>query len=110
MFLENPVFGVGVAKGAEIRESESGVFAASHDEITRMLAEHGSLGILGLMILLFTPLILYLENSFNMFLLCFVAFWFLTINHAAMRTAVPAFVYSLSLLNVQLGMNRKEID
>lgn len=110
MFLENPIFGVGVAKGAEIRETESGVFAASHDEITRMLAEHGSLGILGLMILFFTPLILYLENSFNMYLLCFVAFWFLTINHAAMRTAVPAFVYSLSLLNVQLGMNRKVSD
>ena len=67
-----------------------------------MLAEHGSLGALGLLILLFTPLVLYLENKFNMYLLCFVAFWFLTINHAAMRTAVPAFVYSLSLLNVQL--------
>lgn len=110
MFLENPIFGVGVAKGAEIRETESGIFATSHDEITRMLAEHGSLGILGLMILFFTPLILYLENSFNMYLLCFVAFWFLTINHAAMRTAVPAFVYSLALLNVQLGMNRKVSD
>ena len=107
MFLENPIFGVGVAKGAEIRETESGVFAASHDEITRMLAEHGTLGILGLLILFFTPLVLYLENSFNMFLLCFITFWFLTINHAAMRTAIPAFVYSLSLLNVQLGGPKK---
>jgi hypothetical protein len=52
-------------------------------------------------------LVLYLENSFNMFFLCFVAL-VLTINHAAMRTAVPAFVYSLSLLNVQLGLNRKK--
>lgn len=110
MFLENPVFGVGVAKGVEIRESTTGVLVVSHDEITRMLAEHGTLGILGLMILFFTPLILYLENSFNMYLLCFVAFWFLTINHAAMRTAMPAFVYSLALLNVQLGMNRKVSD
>jgi hypothetical protein len=108
MFLENPIFGVGVAKGVEIRESKTGVFVVSHDEITRMLAEHGTLGIFGLLILFFTPLVLYLENSFNMFLLCFVAFWFLTINHAAMRTAVPAFVYSLSLLNVQLGLNRKK--
>lgn len=108
IFLKNPVFGVGVGKGVEIREAETGVFVLSHDEITRMLAEHGSLGILGLLILFFTPLVLYLENKFNMFLLCFVAFWFLTINHAAMRTAVPAFVYSLSLLNVQLGSPRKE--
>ncbi len=109
-FLKNPIFGVGVGKGAEIREDETGVKALSHDEITRMLAEHGTLGIVGLLILFFTPLVLYLENKFNMFLLCFVAFWFLTINHAAMRTAAPAFVYSLSLLNVQLGFPKKRED
>jgi O-antigen ligase len=108
MFLDNPVFGVGVAKGAEVREVETGQFAASHDEITRMLAEHGSLGIIGLLILFITPLVLYLENKFNLFLLCFLAFWFLTINHAAMRTALPAFVYSLSLLNVQGLPDRKK--
>lgn len=105
-FLKNPVFGVGVGKGAEVREDETGIQVLSHDEITRMLAEHGALGIVGLLILFFTPLVLYLENKFNMFLLCFVAFWFLTINHAAMRTAAPAFVYSLSLLNVRLAFNR----
>jgi hypothetical protein len=106
-FLKNPIFGVGVGKGAEVREDETGIKVLSHDEITRMLAEHGSLGIVALLILFFTPLVLYLENKFNMFLLCFVAFWFLTINHAAMRTAAPAFVYSLSLLNVQLGSPRR---
>jgi hypothetical protein len=103
IFFENPIFGVGVGKGVEVRKSKTGMFAASHDEITRMLAEHGSFGIVALSILFFTPLVLYLENKFNMFLLCFVMFWLLTINHAAMRTAAPAFVYSLSLLNVQLG-------
>ena len=103
MFLKNPIFGVGVGKGVELRYEETGVGVLSHDEITRMLAEHGSLGIIGLLILFFTPLFLYVENKFNMFLLCFLAFWFLTINHAAMRTAAPAFVYSLSLLNVYFG-------
>jgi len=107
MFLSNPILGVGVAKGAEIRETDLGYFATSHDEITRMLAEHGSLGILGLLLLILTPLFVFLENSFNMFLLCFLAFWFLTINHAAMRTAAPAFVYALSLLNVQLNLPGK---
>ena len=108
IFLKNPIFGVGVGKGVEIRKLDTPDAALSHDEITRMLAEHGSLGILALLILFFTPLLLYLENKFNMFLLCFVVFWFLTINHAAMRTAAPAFVYSLSLLNVQLGFPRKK--
>jgi hypothetical protein len=108
MFLNNPIFGVGVGKGVEVREVESGTFVLSHDEITRMLAEHGSLGVMGLLILFVTPLALYFENKFNLFLLCFVAFWFLTINHAAMRTAIPAFVYSLSLLNVQLELPKRK--
>jgi len=102
-FLNNPIFGVGVGKGVEVRKAETGDGTLSHDEITRMLAEHGSLGIVALLLLFFTPLFLYVENKFNMFLLCFLAFWFLTINHAAMRTAAPAFVYSLSLLNVYFG-------
>ncbi len=100
VFLDNPIFGVGVGKGVEVRYAKTGDGTLSHDEITRMLAEHGSLGIAGLLILFFTPLFLYIENKFNMYLLCFVAFWFFTINHAAMRTAAPAFVYSLSLINI----------
>jgi hypothetical protein len=65
-----------------------------------MIAEHGSLGILGLIILFLTPLILYIDNKYNIYLLCFLAFWLVTINHAAMRLAAPAFMYSLSLLKV----------
>ena len=102
-FMKNPIFGVGVAKAVELRLEETGDGTLSHDEVTRMLAEHGTPGIIGLLILFFTPLVLYVENKFNMFLLCFVLFWFLTINHAAMRIAASAFVYSLSLLNIDLG-------
>jgi O-antigen ligase len=100
MFLDNPILGVGVGKGVEVRQEDTGNSVASHDEITRMLAEHGSLGAIGLLILFFTPLFLYFDNKFNMYLLCFLAFWFFTINHAAMRIAAPAFVYSLALLHV----------
>jgi hypothetical protein len=108
IFLDNPIFGVGVGKGVEVRLAKTGDGTLSHDEITRMLAEHGTLGIFGLLILFFTPLFLYVENKFNMYLLCFVAFWFFTINHAAMRTAAPAFVYSLSLINVYFGAPPKK--
>lgn len=101
MFLENPFFGVGVAKGTDIRTEKMGYLTASHDEITRMLAEHGSLGILGLMILFFTPIFYFLGNKQNLYLFCFITFWFLTINHAAMRTAAPAFIYALSILKVR---------
>ena len=101
VFLENPFFGVGVAKGFELRREQTGEIVASHDEITRMLAEHGSLGILALLILLITPMILYIDNKQHVYMLSFLFFWLLTINHAAMRTAAPAFIYSLSLLKVR---------
>ena len=103
MFLEHPFFGVGAAKGTEIRSEEMGGLTASHDEITRMLAEHGSLGILGLLILFATPIFLYLDNKQHIYVFCFLAFWFLTINHAAMRTATPSFIYALSLLKVKFN-------
>ena len=101
MFLDNPVFGIGVGKNKEYRLETTGVDAASHNEITRMLAEHGMFGLFGLIILLVTPMALYLNNKQNIFVFSFVVFWILTINHAAMRLAAPAFIYALSLLKVQ---------
>lgn len=100
-FLSNPVFGVGVGKGQEIRQVETGgLIIASHNEITRMLAEHGLIGIISLFILFLTPFFLYLDNKQHIFIFCFLGFWLLTINHAAMRIAAPAFVYALALLKV----------
>lgn len=101
MFMENPVWGIGVGKNKEYREQMTGIVAASHNEITRLLAEHGVFGIVAFIILLFTPLILYFNNREHIFLLSFFIFWLLTINHAAMRIAAPAFIYALTLLKVQ---------
>lgn len=101
MFIEDPVWGIGVGKNKEYREEMTGIVAASHNEITRLLAEHGSFGIAAFIILLFTPLILYFNNREHIFLLPFFIFWLLTINHAAMRIAAPAFIYALTLLKVQ---------
>lgn len=101
-FIKNPIFGIGVAKGTEERMEIFGETIASHNEITRMLGEHGLFGLFGLLILFVTPFVLYLNNKKYLYLFCFVAFWLLTINHAAMRTASPAFIYALSLLKVKL--------
>ncbi|MDI1256444.1 MAG: O-antigen ligase family protein [Flavobacterium sp.] len=101
-FYANPIFGVGVGKSIEIRKTETGVDAASHNEITRLLAEHGALGILILLILFITPIFLHLDNRENFFMFPILFFWLLTINHAAMRIAAPAFVYSLALLKVYI--------
>lgn len=99
MFLDNPIFGVGVGKNKEFREELTGIIAASHNEITRMLAEHGMFGVINLLILLLVPIFHYFSNKRYLFLFSFFIFWFLTINHAAMRIAAPAFIYALTLMN-----------
>jgi O-antigen ligase len=100
MFLENPLLGIGIGKNKEYREEMTGIVAASHNELTRMLAEQGLLGVLGLLLLLLVPILHFFENKENIFLFSFYLFWLLTINHAAMRIAAPAFIYALSLLKV----------
>ncbi|MDI9309001.1 MAG: O-antigen ligase family protein [Limnohabitans sp.] len=109
IFLENPLFGVGVGKAKEDRVNDLGTSIASHSEITRTLAEHGTLGVASLLILLITPLALYINNRYHIYLLSFYVFWLLTINHAAMRLAAPAFVYALTLLYVYGVEKPKEI-
>ena len=81
MFWDNPILGVGVGRNKEIREKETGIVSASHNEITRMLAEHGSFGLIDLMILLLTPLVLFMLDSKSILALSFLTFWLLTINY-----------------------------
>ncbi|MFT4848495.1 MAG: hypothetical protein ACI83B_001026 [Sediminicola sp.] len=99
-FYENPITGVGVGKAKEYREQKTGIEAASHNETSRMLSEHGLFGLFGLLVLLLTPLLLRIKNRNNVFFYSFLAFWFLTINHSSMRIAAPAFIYGLSLINI----------
>lgn len=100
-FKEHPFVGIGVGKNKEYREQETGIESASHNEISRMLAEHGLVGIIALAILFLTPLSYRIKNRKNFYFLSFLGFWFLTINHSSMRLAAPAFIYALSLLDVQ---------
>lgn len=111
-FFNNPFLGLGVGKIKEVRFNETGVLAASHNEMSRIISEHGLLGVFSFLILLLAPLILRLRNNSNIFFYSFYAFWLLTINHSAMRIAAPAFVYGLCLLNIvyeKPTLHRKQI-
>ncbi|RLJ64362.1 O-antigen ligase-like membrane protein [Lacinutrix venerupis] len=99
-FLENPFFGIGVGKSKELRFEKTGVKAASHNEMSRILSEHGLFGLFAFSILFLTPLILRIRNKSNIFFYSFFLFWFLTINHSSMRIAAPAFIYGLCLLSI----------
>ncbi|MFZ4671539.1 MAG: O-antigen ligase family protein [Flavobacterium sp.] len=100
-FIDHPVFGIGVGKALEVRQEKyGGVIIASHSEVSRTIAEHGTLGIIALLIVLFTPFFLNLNNKQHIYMISLLLFWLLTISHSAMRIAAPAFIYSLTLLKV----------
>lgn len=99
-FFENPITGIGVGKIKEYREEKESISAASHNELSRMLSEHGMSGLIALLILGIYPLIFRVSNRRNFLFFSMLGFWFLTINHSSMRIAAPAFIYSLCLLNI----------
>ncbi|MBS1534992.1 MAG: O-antigen ligase family protein [Bacteroidetes bacterium] len=102
LFLKNPVLGSGLGYGKENSTHVFGKKISTHNELSRLLAEHGAFGILAILILLITPLYLYRQSETNhIYFWCFYLFWLLTIVHSGLRISVPAFVYSLSLLNLQ---------
>jgi O-antigen ligase len=108
-FLENPFFGIGVGGVKYYRAEQLNKMAATHNEMSRLIGEHGLMGVLALLILLITPTVHILKQSFlaRAFLSAFLIFWFLTINHSAMRIAFPAFIYGLSVCVI---IPKKELD
>jgi O-antigen ligase len=99
-FLEHPFFGLGVGGSKYYRLDKLKSYAASHNEISRLLSEHGMIGLVILFLLIIVP-IKNIRSQSNLgiaFLGAFFLFWFLTINHSAMRIAFPGFIYGLSLI------------
>ena len=101
-FLDDPL-GIGVGNGKYERQKKlKKVTGASHNEVGRLLEEHGIIGLILLMILLTIPLFNFVRGSYyqKAFIASFYIIWFLTINHSAMRIALPGFMYALSLIKI----------
>jgi len=99
-FLDHPFLGVGASVMKQERLEEEGSIIASHNEVSRLLSEHGMLGIIILLLLILRPLAYRTQHKGNMLFYAFLAFWFATINHSAMRIAAPGFIYGLALLHI----------
>ncbi len=108
-FYENPLFGIGVG-GTKFYESSNIVKITSHDEMGRLISEHGLVGVFILFLLFFTPLPIIFGQDYlsRAFLIAFYLFWFLTINHSAMRVAFPGWIYGLCLINLIEGEEDEE--
>lgn len=99
-FIKEPITGIGIGKIKEYREAKTGITAATHNEISRMLSEHGVAGLLALFILILSPLFYWLRYKPSIYFFAFYFFWLFTINHSSMRLAAPGFIYGLCLLYI----------
>jgi O-antigen ligase len=98
IFADHPVLGVGPGVAPGLRE-ELGHGGAAHTEFTRLLAEHGVLGILAILFLLFLGIrtILTARTLQARAYVAAMLVWFtlfLVVN--AMRVAAPSFLVGLA--------------
>lgn len=99
-FKRNILTGVGIGGGRAYREAETGISAA-HVEFSRMLAEHGILGLLALVLMFAFPAYLFFttKHVLNRFLLvAFTGYGLLTMSHNALRLALPSFLYGMGFI------------
>lgn len=108
LFLENPILGVGAGASKYLREKMTGVVA--HVELSRLLGEHGLLGILYFILLVNYGLTLPRSNP-NPALVGVVTALFVvgvfTSFHAAMRTFVSPMTIGLSMVFIRGIANQK---
>lgn len=99
IFMDNPLLGIGPGAGTDLRP-EYGYHerVAAHVEFSRLLAEHGLLGLISLGILLLGPIKEFfcrrgLHQRF--LLIAGVLFCLGFMAHSATRIALPMFLYGL---------------
>jgi O-antigen ligase len=98
MWKENPIFGAGVGRVPEIR-AESGKVAASHTEFTRLVGEHGTLGMTALLLLAISLVRNVLRNRdavTRSVVTAFAVWGSLFMVGNALRVAAPAFAIGIT--------------
>jgi len=100
LFQSNFVFGVGPGLGSEARN------ASAHTEFTRMLAEHGILGAISVIVLLLTVVSAYSSSKSRMqrgWTGSYAIWVLLMMSVTAMRLAAIPFVFGLLLAKIEFS-------
>ena len=113
LWLNNPIFGVGVGASRYIRGGMEGATISSHIELSRLLAEHGVFGLIFFVYLINLGIKLWRNIKIEawrliLFLMYLIAI--LTSLHSAMRTFVTPLLMALSSIGIynvkKNGVNR----
>lgn len=103
IFKDNALTGVGPGMATFKRGEISGIEAAAHIEYSRLMAEHGVFGIAVIFIMVVLPIVTFFRlksTDDRIILVMCTAFVFVTLGHAAMRTAAPGFIYGLAYIHL----------
>lgn len=110
LWTQHPILGVGVGASRYLRDKVNGVVA--HVELSRLLAEHGVLGFIYFVLLLWAPLQALRRNHNPLFRSIQMALFIIAIYttfHAAMRTYVTPLLVGISTASVvAAGVQRKK--
>jgi O-antigen ligase len=97
-FIENPLLGVGPGQ-ARFYHGRFGIFTSSHTEYTRLLSEHGSLGLVSLLILLglaASRVFKKMTPAQKGIVILLTVWAMLYMLNTTMRTAAPGFLFGLA--------------
>lgn len=101
LWQENPVLGVGPGMSKYYRASLLGMEVASHTEFTRLLSEHGTFGLLALLVLIATAGFAYLRapSALEKAWVSALSGWaFIEMSHSAMRIEAIGFLFGLAVV------------
>jgi len=103
IFYDHYFTGVGPGQAVGLRKLYGyGKQVSAHTEYSRMLAEHGILGLFSLLMLIgisVTHLFTSCSKSSKFIKILFGVLAILTLSHSAMRLAMPSFIYGFLFIN-----------
>ncbi len=103
LFSENPVLGIGPGNGKAAREELEYKAVSSHTEFSRLVSEHGILGIFSLMALGFATIYNFGQQKSAIgkaFVVGVVAWSSLYMLNSGMRLAAPSIIWGLSFVTI----------
>jgi O-antigen ligase len=101
LWKENPVLGVGPGMSKYYRASLLGMEVASHTEFTRLLSEHGTFGLLALLVLVAIAGLAYLRapSALEKAWVSALGGWaFIEMSHSAMRIVAISILFGLAMV------------
>jgi hypothetical protein len=105
LFLENPVYGVGVGLSQYFHPMLGTQYIMNHNEFTRMLCEHGLFGVLALLVVITLPigrLFSATTNEDRAFVVALYTWCALFLFVNGFRISAPSFCFAFALVRPRI--------